>query len=128
MKMSEVTSAVTRAVNELTDFRAAQVRKATFSEAVSQSADCMGRKECMESRPTAWVANIERVAPDTSTERQARATAPEHNETQKEEERPRDIVDANKAVPKPNNSYSFSLFVGYKQYILVFAFTVPDLL
>ena len=37
MKMSEVTSAVTRAVNELTDFRAAQVRKATFSEAVSQT-------------------------------------------------------------------------------------------
>ena len=35
--MSEVTSAVTRAVNELTDFRAAQVRKATFSEAVSQT-------------------------------------------------------------------------------------------
>ena len=37
MKMSEVTSAVTRAVNELTDFRAAQVRKATLSEAVSQT-------------------------------------------------------------------------------------------
>ena len=52
----------------------------------------------MESRPTAWVANIERVAPDTSTERQARATAPEHNETQKEEKRPRDIVNANKAI------------------------------
>ena len=37
MKMSGVTSTVTRAVNELTDFRAAQVRKATFSEAVSQT-------------------------------------------------------------------------------------------
>ena len=37
MKMSGVTSAVTRAVNELTYFRAAQVRKATFSEAVSQT-------------------------------------------------------------------------------------------
>ena len=35
--MSEVTSAVTRAVNELTDFRAAQVRKTTLSEAVSQT-------------------------------------------------------------------------------------------
>ena len=37
MKMSEVTSAVTRAVNELTDFWAAQVRKTTLSEAVSQT-------------------------------------------------------------------------------------------
>ena len=37
MKMSEVTSAVTRAVNELTDFRAAQVGKTTLSEAVLQT-------------------------------------------------------------------------------------------
>ena len=37
MKMSEVTSAVTRAVNELTDFRAAQVKQTTFSEAVSKT-------------------------------------------------------------------------------------------
>ena len=37
MKMSEVTSAVTRAVNELTDFRAAQVMQMTFSEAVSKT-------------------------------------------------------------------------------------------
>ena len=35
--MSGVNSAVARAVNEFTDFRAAQVRKATFSEAVSQT-------------------------------------------------------------------------------------------
>ena len=35
--MSEVTSAVTRAVNELTDFRAAQVMQTTFSEAVSNT-------------------------------------------------------------------------------------------
>ena len=37
MKMSEVTSAVTRAVNELTDFRAAQVVQTTFLEAVSKT-------------------------------------------------------------------------------------------
>ena len=61
----------------------------------------MGRIECMESRPAAWVANIERVAPDTSAETQAKVKAPEHNETQKEEERPRDIVDANKSIPNP---------------------------
>ena len=83
----------------------------------------MGRKECMESRPAAWVANIDRVGPDTSAETQARATAPEHNETQKEEKGSRDKVDANKAVPNPTthihlawvgrNAYSL-LFVGHK--------------
>ena len=37
MKMSEVSSAVTRAVDELTDFRAAQAMQTAFSEAVSKT-------------------------------------------------------------------------------------------
>ena len=84
----------------------------------------MGRKECMESRPTAWVANIERVAPDTSTERQARATAPEHNETQKEEKRPRDIVDANKPVQNPT-THIHLVWVGRSAYSLLFVGHMP---
>ena len=74
----------------------------------------------MESRPTAWVANIERVGPDTSAEAQARATAPEHNETQKEEERPRDIVDGNKSIQNQTDFIpeTVIVFVGYNVDIL----------
>ena len=61
------------------------------------------------------MANIERVAQDTSTETQARATAPEHNETQKEEEKPRDIDDANKSIQNQTNFIPeiVIVFVGY---------------
>ena len=79
----------------------------------------MGRKECMESRPTAWVANIDIVAQDTSAETQAKAKAPEHNETQKEEERPRDIVDANKPVQNPT-THIHLVWVGRSAYSLLF--------
>ena len=77
----------------------------------------MGRKECMESRPAAWVANIERVASDTSVDTQEKAKAPEHNETQKEEERPRDIVDANKSVPNPATHIHFVCEVEVRVFI-----------
>ena len=83
----------------------------------------MGRNECMESRPAEWVANIERVAADTSADTQAKVRAPDNNETQKEEKGSRDEVDANKAVQNPTteihlawvgrNAYSL-LFVGHK--------------
>ena len=79
----------------------------------------MGRKECMESRPAAWVANIERVAPDTLVDTQARAIAPEHNETQKEEQRSRDIVDANKSVPNPTTHIHFFYGVEVQVFTLV---------
>ena len=79
----------------------------------------MGRKECMESRPAAWVANIERVAPDTSVDTQARATAPEHNETQKEEQRSRDIVNANKTIPNPTTHIHFVCGVEVQVFTLV---------
>ena len=58
----------------------------------------MGGKESL---PAEWVVNIERVDTDSSADTQAKVKAPEHNETQKEEERPRDIVDANKSIPNP---------------------------
>ena len=61
----------------------------------------MGGKERMESLPAEWVVNIEGVATDTSAETQAKAKAPDNNETQKEEERPRDIEDANKSIQNP---------------------------
>ena len=69
--------------------------------------------------------NIERVAQDTSTETQARATAPEHNETQKEEEKPRDIDDANKAVPNPARPIHL-VWVGRIAYSLLFVGYMPN--
>ena len=82
----------------------------------------MGGKESL---PAEWVVNIERVTTDSSAETQARAKAPEHNnETEKEEEKPRDIDDANKPVQNPTThihlvwvgriAYSL-LFVGYNK-------------
>ena len=62
-----------------------------------------------ESCPAAWVANIERVEQDTSADIQAKGRAPENHEAKKEEKRPGDKVDTNKAAPKPNNPYSFSV-------------------
>ena len=48
---------------------------------------------------------------------QAKATAPEHNETQKEEERPRDIKDANKTAPNPATHIHFVWEVEVRVFI-----------
>ena len=65
------------------------------------------------------MANIDRVGPDTSAETQARASAPEHNETQKEEKGSRDKVDANKAVQNPTTP-THLVWVGRSAYSLLF--------
>ena len=70
-----------------------------------------------ESLPAERVANIERVASDTSVDTQEKAKAPEHNETQKEEERPRDIEDANKSVPNPATHIHFGWGVEVRVFI-----------
>ena len=85
-----------------------------------------GKKRAHESRPAAWVANIERVGPDTSADTQARAEAPDNHETQKEEKGSRDKVDANKAVPNPTTEIHLA-WVGRNAYSLLFVGHMPTM-
>jgi len=77
----------------------------------------MGREECIESLPAERVANIDRVASNTLVDTQEKAKDPEHNETQKEEERPRDIGDANKAAQNPTTHIHFVCEVEVQVFI-----------